>query len=204
MDGNSIIVNLSNIFQDVALNGVNDQNIEAITEVMALVVDSNDLTVFNSPLLHNLFYILENSNTSSIILQQLIAEIKLKSVRLIYTGKNKVLIMGEEEKTCIPNEATDLPKFTNLPQLPAPGSYARARHVVVEGDVERTFVYRIDHTGQAIELVETFTRSLSKADVTNLNDNVVDRVLREMESPGARHVSKANTALKPALTENDL
>lgn len=116
MDGNRIIVNLSNIFQDVALNGVNDQNIEAITEVLALVVDSNDLTIFNSPLLHNLFYILENNNTSSIILQQLIAEIKLKSVRLIYTGKNKVLITGEEEKACVTTyEITDLPKFTNLP-----------------------------------------------------------------------------------------
>lgn len=201
MDGNRIIVNLSNIFQDVALNGVNDQNIEAITEVLALVVDSNDLTIFNSPLLHNLFYILENNNTSSIILQQLIAEIKLKSVRLIYTGKNKVLITGEEEKACVTtNEITDLPKFANLPQLPARGTYARARHVVTEGDTERIYVYKIDHTGQAVELVETLTRSLSKADVTNLNDNVVDRVLKEMDNPGAKRVSKA----KPVLTENDL
>lgn len=200
MDGNSIIVNLSNIFQDVALNGVNDQNIETITEVLSLVVDSNDLTVFNSPLLHNLFYILENNNTSSIILQQLITEIKLKSVRLIYTGKNKVLITSEEEKACVPNETTDLPKFTNLPQLPARGTYARARHVVTEGDTERIYVYKIDHTGQAVELVETLTRSLSKADVTNLNDNVVDRVLKEMDNPGAKRVSKA----KPVLTENDL
>lgn len=200
MDGNRIIVNLSNIFQDVALNGVNDQNIETITEVLSLVVDSNDLTVFNSPLLHNLFYILENNNTSSIILQQLITEIKLKSVRLIYTGKNKVLITGEEEKACVPNETTDLPKFTNLSQLPARGTYARARHVVTEGDTERIYVYKIDHTGQAVELVETLTRSLSKADVTNLNDNVVDRVLKEMDNPGAKRVSKA----KPVLTENDL
>lgn len=204
MDGNCIIVNLSNVFQEVAVNGVNDQNIEAITEVLALVVDSNDLTVFNSPLLHNLFYILENNNTSSIVLRQLIAEIKLKSVRLIYTGKNKVLITGEEAKTCVANETTDLPKFTNLSQLPAKGTYARARHVVTEGDVERISVYKIDHTGQAVELVETLTRSLSKADVTNLNDNVVDRVLKEMDTPGAKRITKTNTALKPVMTEDDL
>ena len=88
MDTNFSSNNLNQLFQDVTLTSVNDRNVLQIETFLTNLIDSNDYEVFNSPIFMNFIFLLDSSETSFII-KHLIREIKLKSLRLVYTSKQR-------------------------------------------------------------------------------------------------------------------
>ncbi len=206
MDYNSIINNLNTAFQNIVLEGATENNLELITSTLLDVVDTTDLAIFNSPLLNNLIYFLEINHISTILISQLISEIKLKSLRLIYTNKNKILLNDEANTIEVKNNASnaddELPRFTSLPSLPEVGSYGRAKMVSYKDGKEQIKTYRIDHTGQAIELLEI--EEHPHHDFSQLNDNVIDRVLSEMDNPNSKRCKAPEVRKTKPLTEEDL
>ena len=166
MERESFKSNLIAAFQDVSVNGVTEINADIIQSMLMNVLDSNDISLFTDPVLTNLIFLLD-LNASSILIQHLIHEFKLKSLRLLYT-------MAQQFE----EEPQDLPMFTDLPNLPAPGTLGQARRVERFSDKEIVTTYEIDHTGQALRLVSVEEIATSKSDLDTLNNNVIDLTLQ--------------------------
>ena len=202
MDYNSISDYLITLFQDVSLNGVNDSNLQNIESGLTMVLDSDDIKLFNHIALVNLIYLLDSSNTSTILIHRLVAELKLKSLRLIYTGRINLAIT-EDAKCCTghPSEKKttkeELPLLKNLPSLPPYGEIGIGRTKTLVGSGEELITeYEIDHTGQALRVLSSYRQKINE--LVELNDNVFDRVLNDINEKE----SQQNTAI--ALTEADL
>ena len=191
MDANFSSNNLNQLFQDVTLASVNDRNILQIETFLTNLIDSNDYEVFNNPILMNFIFLLDSSETSFII-KHLVREIKLKSLRLVYTSKQRQ--DDEVNKCCMREE--ELPLFTDLPSLPPPGETSFARQVYQENGNEIIKTYLIDHTGQALELVSVETNEY-ESEFATLNDSVIERAVREVNGEDP-------LSLLVPLTEDDL
>ena len=191
MDANVSSNNLNQLFQDVTLASVNDRNILQIETFLTNLIDSNDYEVFNNPILMNFIFLLDSSETSFII-KHLVREIKLKSLRLVYTSKQRQ--DDEVNKCCMREE--ELPLFTDLPSLPPPGETSFARQVYQENGNEIIKTYLIDHTGQALELVSVETNEY-ESEFATLNDSVIERAVREVNGEDP-------LSLLVPLTEDDL
>lgn len=191
MDTNFSSNNLNQLFQDVTLTSVNDRNVLQIETFLTNLIDSNDYEVFNSPIFMNFIFLLDSSETSFII-KHLIREIKLKSLRLVYTSKQR---QDNEIVGCSMQEE-ELPLFTDLPSLPPPGETSFARQVYQENGNEIIKTYLIDHTGQALKLVNVETNEY-ESEFATLNDNVIERAVREVNGKDPL------SSLVP-LTEDDL
>lgn len=202
MDYNSISDYLITLFQDVSLNGVNDSNLQDIESSLTMVLDSDDIKLFNHIALVNLLYLLDSSNTSTILIHRLVAELKLKSLRLIYTGRINLAIT-EDTKCCMgrPSEKKttqeELPLLKNLPSLPPYGEVGIGRTKTLIGSGEELITeYEIDHTGQALKVLSSYRQKIDE--LTELNDNVFDRVLKSIDEKESQHTTAA------VLTEADL
>lgn len=191
MDTNFSSNNLNQLFQDVTLTSVNDRNILQIEAFLTNLIDSNDYEVFNSPILMNFIFLLDSSETSFII-KHLVREIKLKSLRLVYTSKQR---QDNEIIGCSMQEE-ELPLFTDLPSLPALGETSFARQIYQENGNEIIKTYLIDHTGQALELVNVETNEY-ESEFATLNDSVIERAVKEVNGKDPL------SSLVP-LTEDDL
>lgn len=202
MDYNSISDYLITLFQDVSLNGVNDNNLQDIESSLTMVLDSDDIKLFNHIALVNLIYLLDSSTTSTILIHRLVAELKLKSLRLIYTGRINLTIT-EDTKCCMgrPSEEKttqeELPLLKNLPSLPPYGEVGIGRTKTLVGSGEELITeYEIDHTGQALKVLSSYRQKIDE--LTELNDNVFDRVLKSIDEKESQQTTTA------VLTEADL
>lgn len=209
MEHNNFTTNLIAVFQDVSLNGITENNIDAIQEVLTYALDSNNTSIFKDLTLINLIYLLD-INSSSILIRHLVTEFKFKSLRLMYVDSSNI----NDCETCMPNEASEqqtdicinsnddeMPDFSHLPNLPPKGQLGKARHIVSDGKNEIVKIYTVDHTGKALELVDSFTNVKNKMSLNDLNDNVIDKVLAKVEKHKA---AKGKAILETPLTENDL
>lgn len=195
MDHNSITNDLTALFQDVALNGVTNDNVDIIANLFMIILDDNNFTIFNNPLIANLIYLIE-MNESSILIKHLVTEFKLKSLRLIYTNKNSLMqedcAAPSSQKQCCTENEEDLPLFTNLIDLPPEGSFSRAKKIEEINGKKIIKTYRINHRGQAVELLGVEEQDFNK-ELEQLNDSVIERVLKGVTN-----------AKKTPLTEDDL
>lgn len=210
MDSTNITNHLISLFQQVTLYGVTDENTDELQEVLITILDSNDPALFNNLILTNLIYILE-LNEPSILMKHLITEVKLKSLRLIYTNRIQIMGMGTPTAqksaptlmTAMPKECCkkeeELPLFTNLSSLPKEGSYSRAKKIIRKDGKEFINIYRIDHTGQAIELLES-KEKLVDDELHRLNNNIIERVLENID----KHHEQSTPPATAPLTEQDL
>lgn len=191
MDYNSLNLNLTNLFQRIAItNEITEDFVNDVQNILIEIVDGADVSIFNSALLTNFIYLVENTNSTPVI-KHLITELKLKSLRLIYTGVNNVFT----EITPAPEE--ELPKFTDIAQLPPPGQFSHVKHVLRDGDDEITTTYRVDSTGQAVSIVNVSKTKINR-DLDRFNDNIIERVLTEIDQ------HKNTAGLKTPISENDL
>lgn len=195
MDHNSISDYLITLFQDVSLNGVNDSNLQDIESGLIMVLDSDDIKLFNHIALVNLIYLLDSSNTSTILIHRLVAELKLKSLRLIYTGRIN-LAVTEDAKCCMGRSLEkkttqeELPLLKNLPSLPPYGEVGIGRTKTLVGSGEELITeYEIDHTGQALKVLSSYRQKINE--LAELNDNVFDRVLKSIDEKESQQTTTA-------------
>ena len=178
MDANCITDYLNEIFQEIAINGITLQNSNAIEEFLIKILDSEDYSVFTSTLFLNLIFLLETKDTS-LIIKHLVQEVKLKSLRIIYTsGSNYENNNSFSNKQNCDNNTNcsdeeELPFFEDL-DLPPKGKNAFAKTIVVENGKEIIKTYLIDHTGQALQLLNTEVKEFIE-DLNKLNNNLLDQ-----------------------------
>ena len=207
MEHNNFTNNLILVFQDVSLNGITEDNLDAIQDVLTYALDNSDASIFKDMTLINLIYLLD-INSPSVLIRHLLTEFKYKSLRLTYTN------LGNTEScdTCSPSKPStqdikactnndEMPDFSDLPNLPPKGQIGKARYIVNDGKNEIVKIYTVDHTGKALELVDSLTNTKNKPSLNDLNDNVIDKVLAKVEKHQA---AKGKAVLETPLTEDDL
>lgn len=172
MDQNNATNNLNRLFQEVTLTSVNENNIMEIENLLISIIDNNNYSFFNNPIFINFIFLLDNIDNTSLVVKHLIKEIKLKSLRLLYTDCNKV------EDVCCEEEVEKLPVLTGLPSYPQKGKTGIARTREDNGDFVVIKTYKIDHTGQAIELVK-IEKEDKRNEIKILNDSMIERALNE-------------------------
>jgi len=72
-----------------------------------------------------------------------------------------------------------LPWFTDLPALPAEGEISFAKTITQQDGQEIIKTYKIDHTGRALELVNTEINEYNE-ELETLNDSMLERVLKNI------------------------
>lgn len=176
MDTNSITNNLNRLFQEVTLNSITSENVGAIELFLTSIIDSNNYQIFNDHMFLNLIFLLETQESSSYVIKHLLREVKLKSLRLMYTQGS-----AETSNECCYNqqEREELPWFTDLPALPAEGEISFAKTITQQDGQEIIKTYKIDHTGRALELVNTEINEYNE-ELETLNDSMLERVLKNI------------------------
>lgn len=181
MDANSITNYLNEVFQEIAINGVTSQNSNAIEAFLIEILDSGDYSIFTSTLFLNLIFLLETKETS-LIIKHLVQEVKLKSLRVVYTsGSNydsgvSTAAVTANNNQCCNNKSSDedeLPFFEGL-DLPPEGMNAFAKKIDIEDGKEVVRTYLIDHTGQALQLLNVEVKEFIE-DLSKLNNNLLDQ-----------------------------
>ena len=84
MEQNCQRYNLKELFAQVVLNGVNEENKENLELYLIDVLDNRDTRIFNSALFYNFILMLKRQSNTTFLLEQLIQEVELKSFRLMY------------------------------------------------------------------------------------------------------------------------
>ena len=181
MDANSITNYLNEVFQEIAINGVTSQNSNAVEAFLIEILDSGDYSIFTSTLFLNLIFLLETKETS-LIIKHLVQEVKLKSLRVVYTsGSNydsgvSTAAVTTNNNQCCNNKSSDeneLPFFEGL-DLPPEGMNAFAKKIDIEDGKEVVRTYLIDHTGQALQLLNVEVKEFIE-DLSKLNNNLLDQ-----------------------------
>lgn len=180
MDANSITNYLNEVFQEIAINGITAQNSNAVEAFLIEILDSGDYSIFTNTLFLNLIFLLETKETS-LIIKHLVQEVKLKSLRVVYTSgtnyENSVNYNSSNNNSqCCNNKSFDedeLPLFEGL-DLPPEGMNAFAKKIDVEDGKEVVRTYLIDHTGQALQLLNVEIKEFIE-DLSKLNNNLLDQ-----------------------------
>ena len=180
MDANSITNYLNEVFQEIAINGITSQNSNAVEAFLIEILDSGDYSIFTSTLFLNLIFLLETKETS-LIIKHLVQEVKLKSLRVVYTSgtnyENSVNYDSSNDNSqCCNNKSSDedeLPLFEGL-DLPPEGMNAFAKKIDIEDGKEVVRTYLIDHTGQALQLLNVEIKEFIE-DLSKLNNNLLDQ-----------------------------
>ena len=182
MDANSITNYLNEVFQEIAINGVTSQNSNAIEAFLIEILDSGDYSIFTSTLFLNLIFLLETKETS-LVIKHLVQEVKLKSLRIVYTSGSSydsnistTAVTTTNNNQCCNNKSSDedeLPLFEGL-DLPPEGMNAFAKKIDIEDGKEVVRTYLIDHTGQALQLLNVEIKEFIE-DLSKLNNNLLDQ-----------------------------
>ena len=94
---NSINNFLISLFQNVSAFGITEENKNQIEQFFVTILDTPDINAFKNPLLFQLILLLKREKNSNKVIDLLIEEIELKSVRVLFTSKN---LLQESNETC--------------------------------------------------------------------------------------------------------
>jgi hypothetical protein len=119
---------------------------------------------------------------SSLIIKHLLSEIKLKSLRSIYLAKNETGVKEKDslqkeisqntESVCCGKDEDELPCFPEL-DLPPEGYLSKAQQVLYENGKEIIKTFMIDHTGQAVQILNIEVNETDE-ELDKLNNNLLD------------------------------
>lgn len=195
MDGNNYIDHLNYLFQYLTLNPLTEESENQVEALLIAILDSNNVEIFYNPLFQNFIHLLDMKEDSSFIILHLLKEIKLKSLRLIYTSGEQLATIESEACDCEESDE-ELPQFDNI-KLPEPGKKGRINVIEIQDDKKITHTYEINSEGVTVKKLCTKVEHNPEyergKDSGVLNDSILYKIMTKNKNQAAA-----------LLTEDDL